>query len=398
MSIGRRTFLASGAALAGAIVTPRVMLAQDGPIVLGTLTPLTGAGGTYGPTMRDVAAAVVQKVNAAGGVLGRQIRLVSEDDQTNPEAGVRAARKLIDVDKVSAIVGTWASSVTSAVAPLCWETKTFLTTVSGADSITRLPHNGYIIRTQPNTDLQGRKFGEVALEAGAKKLFYLGPQTPYAQSTIAAIEKVVAPKGGSISSTIYDGQKTTFRSEVDEALRAKPDTIVMGGFSPDTLILLKDLYRAGFKGKLIGFGFAITPKLVSDLPAEVSEGVYAISPSPALDSVAYNNLTAMMGKSELDTYSSQVFDQINLVILAMAAAGGSTGTHIRDSLRRISQGNGPVVNDATAGLSQLAGGAKELNYEGASGSCTFNEIGDVQDTIFRFDQVKGGKLTLVKIS
>ncbi|WP_163351444.1 ABC transporter substrate-binding protein, partial [Klebsiella aerogenes] len=88
-------------------------------------------------------------------------------DQTSPEAGVRAARKLIDVDKVSAILGTWASSVTTAVAPLCWESKTFLATVSGADPITALPHQGYLVRTQPNTTLQGRKFGEFALEQGA---------------------------------------------------------------------------------------------------------------------------------------------------------------------------------------------------------------------------------------
>ena len=97
---------------------------------------------------------MVEEVNAAGGVLGRRIELVSEDDQTNPEAAVRAARKLIDVDKVSAIMGTWASSVTTAVAPLCWESKTFLSTVSGADTITQLPHQGYLIRTQPNTKLQ----------------------------------------------------------------------------------------------------------------------------------------------------------------------------------------------------------------------------------------------------
>src|SRR3954451_23489633 len=99
----RRTLLAAAA------LAPLAARAQDGPIVLGSLTPLTGAGGAYGPSMRDVIAAVIKQVNEAGGVLGRQVRLVSEDDQTNPDAGVSAARKLIDVDKVSAIIGTWAS-------------------------------------------------------------------------------------------------------------------------------------------------------------------------------------------------------------------------------------------------------------------------------------------------
>src|SRR6202011_87168 len=115
------------------------------------------------PSMAKAAKAVVDEVNAAGGVLGRKIELISEDDQTNPEAGVRAARKLIDVDKVCAIMGTWASAVTTAVAPLCWESKTFLATVSGADSITQLPHQGYLIRTQPNTTLQVTRVGEFIL-------------------------------------------------------------------------------------------------------------------------------------------------------------------------------------------------------------------------------------------
>ena len=166
--IGRRAALAAGVA---ALASPAVVRAQADPIKLATLTPLTGAGGPYGPVMAKAAASVVEEVNKAGGVLGRRIVLVSEDDQTNPEAAVRAARKLIDVDKVSAIMGTWASSVTTAVAPLCWESKTFLCTVSGADSITLLPHQGFLIRTQPNSKLQVTRVGEFILSLGAKKAF-----------------------------------------------------------------------------------------------------------------------------------------------------------------------------------------------------------------------------------
>ena len=146
----RRRILTTGMALGAGLAFSPLVRAQAGPIKLGTLTPLTGSGGPYGPAMVTTVKAVIDEVNAAGGVLGRQLVLVSEDDQTSPEAGVRAARKLIDVDKVSAIMGTWASSVTTAVAPLCWESKTFLSTVSGADSITGLPHLGYLVRTQPN--------------------------------------------------------------------------------------------------------------------------------------------------------------------------------------------------------------------------------------------------------
>ena len=397
ISFSRRTTLkgAFGVVVASSLF-PGLLRAQEGPIVLGTLTPLTGAGGPYGPIMRDAAAAVVGEVNRVGGILGRQIKLVSEDDQTNPEAAVRAAHKLINVDRVSAIIGTWASSVTSAVAPLCWESKTFLTTVSGADSITQLPHQGYVARTQPNTALQGRKFADVALDLRAKKIQYMGPQTPFAQSIINAITEATAPSGAVVTSLIYDGQKTSYRSEVDQVMRAKPDTIVMGGFAPDTTVLLKDIYRVGFTGNLVAFGFAVPPKLLDELPAEATEGIYVVSPSPAIDSNAYKRLAALLNRSELDTYTCQVYDQTSLMLLAMAAGGNASGTGIRDHLRRVSQGGGLKVDNALDGLKLLAE-KRKIDYDGASGPCEFNEIGDILDARFRFERIKSRKPTLIKI-
>ena len=153
-NISRRTALKVVAATGAVLAAPAIIRAQPAPPKLATLTPLTGAGGSYGPSMRKSALAVVEAVNAAGGLLGQQIQVVSGDTQTSPEAAVRAARKLIDVDQAMAIVGTWASSVTTAVAPLCWESKTMLACVSGADSITKLPHQGFIVRTQPVAALQ----------------------------------------------------------------------------------------------------------------------------------------------------------------------------------------------------------------------------------------------------
>src|SRR5262249_33309336 len=148
--ISRRRALQGLALGTVSVAGPSLVRAQASSLVLGVLTPLTGAGGFDGPRMLQAMQGVAAGRTGAGGVIGRQIELVVEDDQTNPEAAVRAARKLIDVSKVPVIMGTWASAVTSAVAPVCWESKTFLTTVSGADSITLLPHQGYLIRTQPN--------------------------------------------------------------------------------------------------------------------------------------------------------------------------------------------------------------------------------------------------------
>lgn len=396
-SINRRGVIKGiGATAALTLAAPAILRAQEAPLRLGMLTPLTGAGGPYGPTMVDAVRKVVDSVNEAG-VLGRDIVLVSEDSQTNPEAAVRAARKLIDVDKVSAVIGTWASAVTTAVAPMCWESKTMLFTVSGADSITELPHDGYIIRTQPNTTLQGQKFGAFAIELGGKRVFFLTPQTPFADSQFVTITSAVEEAGGVTERLIYDDKKPSLRSELDQALRFNPDAIILGGYTPDTTILMRDIYRAGFEGSLIGFGYSINQDLINGLPADVVEGAYTLSPSPAEGSTAYDKLAELVGIDAPDTYTCQVFDHINLILMAVAKAGGVSGTDIRDTVRTVSQDGGTTVEDAMTGIEAVLAGEK-VDYTGASGPCDFNEIGDIIDANFRYEQVVDGKITLLKIA
>lgn len=390
----RRTALIAGTALFAA---PSLVRAQGAPIKLGTLTPLTGAGGPYGPVMANCVKSVIEEVNGAGGVLGRQIQLVSEDDQTNPEAGVRAARKLIDVDRVAAIMGTWASSVTTAVAPLCWESKTFLSTVSGADSITALPHNGWLIRTQPNTTLQGRKFGEYIVELGAKKAYFMAPQTPFTQSQLANMKPPVERAGGSVELLIYDANKPSLRTEVDQVMRARPDIIVLGGYTPDTTVLLRDIFRAGFRGKLLAYAYSVNQQMITSLPKEVTEGIYTLAPSPAQGSGGFNRVVRITGNSNPDPYTCQIFDQVNMILMAMAVGGDGTGQAIHDNIRKVSQGGGESVDNALDGLRAIAAG-KKVDYDGASGPCDFTDAGDITDCKFRYEQVRNGQQTLIRIA
>src|SRR5436190_1375303 len=295
--ISRRRFLVGAAALAGVGSAPAVVRAQGASIRLGTLTPLTGAGGNYGPSMRKAMEWVAEQVDAAGGVAGRKLQLFSEDDQTNPEAEVRAA------------------------------------------------------------------------------------------------------KGGTeiVGSVIYDKDKATFRTEVDQALRAKPDMIYLNGYTPDCTVLLKELYKAGYTGAKIAQGYAVDMKLLAAVPNEVSDGTYTATPSPAVDSPGYKRLAAFLGASEMNPYSCQTHDQISLVALAIAhAKGDATGAAIREHVRKISQGSGQKVDNAVDGLKLLAQG-KDVNYEGASGPCDFTEQGDIIDCKIRFDRADKGTFKTLKL-
>jgi branched-chain amino acid transport system substrate-binding protein len=395
--ISRRHILGAGLVVAGTMAMPAVLRAQTGPIKLGTLTPLTGSGGSYGPVMANTVKKAAEEINKAGGINGRELIIISEDDQTSPEAGLRAARKLIDIDKVSAIIGTWASSVTTAVAPVCSQSGVFLSTVSGAESITQLPHQGFLIRTQPTTSLQGVKFGEFALSNNAKNVAFVSPQTPFTESQYTSLTKVVTAAGGKTSSLIYDDKKTTLRTEVDQVLRSKPDAIVMGGYTNDTAVLVRDLYRASFSGQLYGFAYAVNKQLVDALQGDVSEGIYTLAPSPAEGSGAYKHVAQLLGIDTPDTYSCQVYDHLNLIAMALAVGKGDTGAVIKDNIRKVSQGGGERVENAVDGLKLIAEG-KKVDYDGASGPCDFTDIGDITDAKFRYEQVKGGKITLLKIA
>jgi branched-chain amino acid transport system substrate-binding protein len=397
-SITRRHVLLAGAgALAAPFVVPTPSLAQpSGPIRIAGLVSLTGGGSPFGPNSRVAHQAVVDEVNAAGGILGRKIQYLAEDDQTNPEAGVRAARKLIDVDNVSAIMSVWASAVGTAVLPLCWENKVMMLAIAAADTIALLPHQGYFVRTQPHTELQGREFAKFAIRVGAKHFYLMMPQTPFTESVFRAIREMCEPRGIKISSVIYDAKKTSFRSEVDEMLRVGPDLLMMGGYQPDNIVMAKDVFRANFKNKVVGFAFGMTPQFIEAAGKEAAEGMYMIEPIPAAGSSAFNRLKALVKRDTLDTYICQAYDHANLAILAMAKAGEASGTAIRDNLRKISNNDaGQKVDNAIDGIKAIAAG-KEIKYLGASGPCKFSDIGNIIEVEFRVNQIREGKILEVK--
>jgi branched-chain amino acid transport system substrate-binding protein len=397
-SITRRIALTAGVgALAMPFVATRIFGQTSDPIRLGGLVSLTGGGSPFGPNSRIAHQAVIDEVNAVGGILGRKIEYVGEDDQTNPEAGNRAARKLIDVDKVSAIMSVWASAVGSAVLPLCWENKVMMLAISAADSIAELPHQGYFVRTQPHTALQAQQFAKFAIGESAKHFYLMMGQTPFTETVFKNIRDLCEPKGIKVSSVIYDAKKTSFRSEIDEMMRAQPDLLMMGGYQPDNIVMAKDLFRANFKHKILGFAYGVTPAFIEGAGKDAAEGIYGVAePVPAASSSAFARLKTLVKRDTLDTYICQAYDHANLAILSMAKAGQANGTAIRDTIRKVTNDSGVTVDNAPDGLKAIAGG-KEIKYAGASGPCKFSDIGNVITVNFRVNQVRDGKIVEVKI-
>ena len=393
----REVLKTGGAAAAAALMANRAVPARaqsKEPIPIGTLCPLTGAGGAYGPDMQKAIVAVAERINKGGGIQGRQIQIFHEDSQTNPEAAVRAARKLIDVNKVVALMSTFASAVTLAVKPLAVESKVFYISVSGADAVTEGNHGGYIARTQPNTKLQGQVYGKwVVSRKEWKRVALMTLQTPFAVPFGDNFTATVKSAGVTVTdSLIYEDKKASYRSEITRVLATNPELIMLLGYTPDSVVMAKELYRAAYKGAVLGPAFAINAKFVEGAGAEVAEGVWAIDPAPSFDSPAYKQFAAAVPQADKNPYAPQSWDHMTLVGLALAARRGeASGTAIKDTLRTISNPPGTAVTSYEDGARLLAEG-KKINYEGASGSCDFDAIGDILSRPFGVYQVRKGKI------
>jgi branched-chain amino acid transport system substrate-binding protein len=398
--VTRREVLKTGAAAAAALIANRPVPARaqsKEPIPIGTLCPLTGAGGAYGPDMQKAIVSVAERINKGGGIHGRPIQLFHEDSQTNPEAAVRAARKLIDVNKVVALMSTFASAVTLAVKPLAVEAKVFYISVSGADAVTEGNHGGYIARTQPNTKLQGQVYAKwVVSRKEWKRVALMTLQTPFAVPFGDNFTATVKSAGLTVTdSLIYEDKKASYRSEITRVLATNPELIMLLGYTPDSVVMAKELFRAGYKGAVLGPAFAINAKFVEGAGAEVAEGVWAIDPAPSFDSPAYKQFATAVPQADKNPYAPQSWDHMTLVGLALAAhRGDASGTAIKDTLRTISNPPGTAVTSYEAGARLLAEG-KKINYEGASGSCDFDAIGDILSRPFGAYQVRKGKIEQV---
>jgi branched-chain amino acid transport system substrate-binding protein len=391
LTISRRGLLGAGAGAAFVIASGAARSEIAGPVRIGALLPLTGAGGIYGPPMANLHKSIVEEVNAGGGILGQHVDYFFEDDQTNPDAGVLAVRKLIDVDNVCAVMGLWSSAVAAPTLSICWQNKVMMIAIAASDSLAELPHQGYFIRTNVHVALQGEKIGEWALAQGAKNVFILLAQNPFSEPMRKGFAETVEPKGVKTKAIIYDSRKTSFRTEVDQVVDAAPDLIFLGGYPQDNIVIMKDLYRTGYKCKIVGTGTGITGQFLDGAGKEVAEGIYTVQPSPVVGSPAYAKLAKLIGKDQPDTNMCQSYDQINLVLLSVAAAQQATGTAIRDTIRSIGDPTGEKVDNVLDGL-KLLGAGKKINYEGASGPCKFLPNGNVASANFRTFQVKDGKL------
>jgi branched-chain amino acid transport system substrate-binding protein len=401
MKTTRREFLAgtlsggAAVALADAALVRRAW-AQE-PIRIGALTPLTGGGAVYGRSMSRSYVLVADEINKAGGVAGRRIQLFTEDTQTNPDAGVRGARKLVDVNKVHAIMGTWSSAVTLAVAPIAIAANIPQFCVSSSPAISTYKDNDLLYRTAYSQAVMAKVYALAAQKLRFKTAAMLILNNPYGIGMGDAFPGAFEKVGGKvIGKVVYNPNQSSYRSEIQQALAGKPDVILFGGYTPDGIQIFKEWFQLGLPGSWMGPGFAFDQNFITGVGAQVVEGTVVVEGAPNVASSAYKNADKLYRAAhgqEPDFFAAMGYDHMMAVALAILhAKGDSSGDAIKTNLRKVTNPPGRVVG-TWAEAAPLVQRGEQINYEGASSALDFDDNGDVE-TDFGIYPIKGGKWVL----
>jgi branched-chain amino acid transport system substrate-binding protein len=367
------------------------------PLRLGLLMPITGGGSYIANEMMHGALSGVQDVNAAGGVLGRQVEVYIEDDQSDPTQAVLAARKLIDVNHVKAIVGIFASYQALAVAPICIEKNVMLYVDAGADDISYLEDNGLVYRTTDTANQYAGSLVNAAREkAGAKRVGLMTENQPWGLSVAKSIKKLLEDAAIPYKEVVYDTSKSSYRSETESLMSFNIDTILHTGWEPDLMVMLKNAYELGYEGKYVLNGYSISQEFAQKVDP-LAEGMYIAAELP-FDSPRYQELRqkfeARWGHTFGHTHGYSEYDAVTITCLAAQRAGTTTNvTAIKDQILYVANAPGEIVETYESGLKALKEG-KNIDYHGAY-VIDYNAYGDVPLAWFNIWQIQNK--TWVKI-
>lgn len=360
---------------------------------LGALLPATGDLASIGQPMLEVLPLFVETVNACGGVNGEKIGLVTADDQTDPTTGAEAVTKLVEVDKVSGVVGSFASSVSGAAVDVAARNQVVLISPGSTSPVfteraKKGEFKGFWARTAPPDTYQAEALAKLAKERGLTRVATIAINNDYGvgfeQKFVAAFKKLGGTVINEKKPTRYDPKASTFDTEVTEALSGKPEGLVALLYVETGSLLLKAAYEQGLtKGVQILLTDGVK---TTEFPTQVgksADGKYIISGAigtvPGADGTGLKDLTALIKqklKKDPAAFVPQTWDAAALLTLAAAAAKANTGAAIQSKLREVANAPGEEVSDICKAITLVKAG-KDINYQGASGNVDVDENGDV---------------------
>lgn len=383
------------AGVAAAVLSAPAMAADAKIGFLGGITgPIQGAV----PPIIDGARLAIQQVNDQGGILGGKLSMTLADSKCDPQSAVGAANKLVNVENVVGIIGALCSSATigAANAAAVPAGVVMISPASTSPAITTLEDKDFIFRVAPSDSFQGKVLARGVLARGIKKVALTYVKNDYGKGLADNFRSEFKKGGGTIAGDqAHEDKKSSYRSELATLSKGGAEHLVMVAYPQSSgPIIIRQSLEGGLFKKFIGPEAIYDEKMWKTVGIENLEGMYYTRPAspagPALDAFDAA-MKAAFPKSLGKLFVAQTYDAAFVLALAIAKAGSTDRTKVRDALRAVGNGKGMKIlpGQWKEALAAIEAG-KEIDYAGATGDIDFDMDGDVAGSYNQWE-VKGGK-------
>jgi branched-chain amino acid transport system substrate-binding protein len=347
------------------------------PINIGLLIPYTGTLGWVGACQVGVDIAK-DEINAAGGVLGRPIEIKIVDDETKSDAAIAGEEKLINIDKVPAIIGP--TSVTfRSVLPLAEKYHVVQLSPTAGSTALDFIKSKFLFRTVSSDLGMGTAMVFEAKKRGHKKaaLFYADDES--SQSNRGVNIPACKILGIEIVADItYNPRQASYRSELMTVFKNKPDVVFFECDPQTAAVVFKQVTELGLKADWIGTDYVNDQMLEATWP--YSKGVGAVQPA-AKPSDRYKVFAQEVEKRTkkpglMPLFTPNAYDALNIICLALESGKKVNGDAVAENMRVVANPPGTKVYNFPEGVKLLRQG-KKIDYEGLCGSQNFDETGNV---------------------
>ena len=353
------------------------------PLKLGLLLDFTGSPEASADRKRAFDLAI-RHVNEGGGVLGMPVEGIAADATRDPSVAVEAAKRLVEVEGVHAIVGPNASSASLPIAQGVSRVLGIPTISPSATSpqLSDVEDDDYFFRTALSDAAQGPVLARVTRERGVDNVGLIHQDDAYGQGLAKAFEE---SWDGTLRVVPVDRTQTSYHSELARSADAGAQALVVIAFEDQAISLVREALDEGLYSRFVFGDAAKRVSLVREVGGERLGGMYGTAGASAPGNAATAEWEAVYiaeyGELPVLAYVKETYDATVALAFAAQAAGSVDGPAMRDHLREIAGPPGRTVlgtpMGVADGLSLLAEG-RDIDFDGAASTLDWDENGDLR--------------------
>src|SRR5262249_3161365 len=259
--------LLAGSAFSGAV-------AQE-TIKIGVTQPLTGAFAASGNYVAQGAKIAEDEINKAGGVLGKKIQLIIEDNKSNPTEAVSTVEKLITKDKVPVLIGAWSSTLTLAVMPKLEEYKVPMVVETSSSGKITTSGNPYIFRISPTSQMEAQAFTPLVKKLGIKKADFLATNNDFGLGASKEYSEMLKKEGVEVGGVeTMDPKATDLSAQLTKIKNSGADTLFVTTAVEQATLILKQAKDQQLPQRIITTGGSVSPDQLIAQAGEAANGSY----------------------------------------------------------------------------------------------------------------------------